>query len=67
MFVESCFPGISSITTKAITDDYKCSLKVKLAMLTLWKVAVRLNHRQITAKLEDFADRKRSLKVINKA
>jgi len=45
LFVEGVFPGLTSIATKAITDDFKCSLKVKLAMLCLWKQAVKLNHR----------------------
>ena len=67
MFVESCFPGLSSIATKAITDDYKCSLKVKLAMLTLWSKAVRLNQPTLKQTLAGFADRQKSVKAVHKA
>ena len=57
MFVDSCFPGLSSISTKAITDDYKCNLKVKLAMLCLWRQVIKLNHPQLRATLADYAER----------
>jgi len=40
---ESCYPGIASVVTKALTDDYKSSLKVKLALLKLWSQATSLN------------------------
>jgi hypothetical protein len=35
--VDMVYPGLASIATKAITDDYKCNLKTKLVILSLWR------------------------------
>jgi hypothetical protein len=65
--IDNCFPGLTSIATKALTDDYKCSLKVKLAILSLWTRVLKLYTPRLQQSLLDFSDRQRAFKAVTKA
>ena len=54
--VDMIYPGLASIATKAITDDYKCNLKTKLVMLSLWRDATQVQILTFKSSLVRYRD-----------